>query len=119
MPRPHGWPREGRVRKRCDYLICQNQGRKYQSARFIVYALHSDDMPRRFGITVSRKVGNAVIRNRVRRVLRECFRLCEYPLAGWQVVAIAKKNAPGLRLADVQAELYPILSQIDQCSHPV
>lgn len=116
MRKAHAWPREKRVRKRCDFLEIQARGRKFHSARFIIYALAGDSRPARFGITVSRKVGRAAARNRIKRVLRECFRLCPFGLDGLRIVAIAKKNAPGLRLADVQAELYPILSQIDQCS---
>ena len=103
------------MRKRRDFLACQSRGRKWHSPRFVIYAWRDEGAPRRFGITVSRKVGNAVTRNRVKRVLRECLRLCELELASVQLVAIAKKSAPGLRLADAQAELYPLLKQIDQC----
>lgn len=53
------------------------------------------EAPFRLGLTVSRKVGNAVTRNRAKRRLREMVRLYETPhkLAGWDIVLIAKASA--------------------------
>jgi ribonuclease P protein component len=49
-------------------------------------------------MAISKKVGNAVVRNRVKRVLRECFRICAHTaISGLDVVVIAKKSLdPGL-----------------------
>lgn len=59
----------------------------------------------RLGVTVTKKVGTAVRRNRVKRLVREAFRLCPELLpAGIDLVVIAKDGAPTLRLADVQSE---------------
>lgn len=59
----------------------------------------------RLGVTVTRKVGDAVRRNRVKRVVREAFRLdpALLPL-GIDLLVIAKAGAPELGLAQVQAE---------------
>lgn len=49
----------------------------------------------RLGLTVSRKVGNAVVRNRAKRRLREIVRLYEHPakLKGWDIVLIGRTSA--------------------------
>lgn len=61
--------------------------------------------PSRLGIVVTKKIGNAVARNRVKRVCRECFRLWpDFVPEGIDLVVIAKEGAPELGLAAVRAE---------------
>jgi ribonuclease P protein component len=61
--------------------------------------------PSRLGVTVTKKVGTAVRRNRVKRLVREAFRLCpDLVPSGVDLVVIAKDGAPTLALVDVQTE---------------
>src|SRR5204863_1316127 len=64
-------PRAARVRLRSDYLAIQNRGRRVGGTHLMVFALAGSG---RMGITVSRKVGGAVVRNRDKRWIRECYR---------------------------------------------
>ena len=64
-------PRAARVRLRSDYLKIQNRGRRVSGTNLMVFAVSGTG---RMGITVSRKVGGAVVRNRVKRWIRECWR---------------------------------------------
>ena len=64
-----------RLRQRADFLAAAS-GIKVSASAFMLQARRrADDGPVRFGLTVSKKVGNAVERNRVRRRLREMVRL--------------------------------------------
>ena len=64
-----------RLRQRADFLAAAT-GVKIPAAAFVLQAKRRDDEgPARFGFTVSKKVGNAVERNRVRRRLREIVRM--------------------------------------------
>ena len=73
-------------------------GRRHASGAFVVLVrpVQGDDRGR-LGITASRKVGNAVVRNRVKRRIREWFRRTgRSELAGWDVIVIARASAAGL-----------------------
>jgi len=70
----HGKP--GRLKRRAEFLRVAGRGRKAPTAGLVLQALaRDDDGPARLGFTVTRKVGNAVVRNRARRRLKEAARL--------------------------------------------
>jgi ribonuclease P protein component len=61
--------------------------------------------PARLGLVVTKKLGSAVDRNRVKRVCRECFRLWpDFVAAGVDLIVIARQGAPALGLAAVREE---------------
>jgi len=71
----HRFPKALRLRKRREFLAIQEGGSRITLPSFIVLlGARSDDGPARLGITVTRKFGDAVHRNRVKRLLREVFR---------------------------------------------
>ncbi len=106
-------PKSERILKRREYLHIQSRGRKLSSPSFLVFGLvasPSDDAgPPRIGITVSRRVGGAVVRNRVKRLVREAFRhdKQQFP-RGLTMVVVAKAAAAALQLAQVVQELKDI-----------
>jgi len=60
----------------------------------VLYARRNRTATNRVGITVSKKLGHAVVRNRVRRRLREVYRLHEEKfLPGWDIVVVARSRA--------------------------
>lgn len=73
--------------------------RLYATAGFangclVVYARRNRTDTNRVGITVSKKLGHAVVRNRVRRRIREVYRLNEEKFApGWDIVVVARTKA--------------------------
>jgi ribonuclease P protein component len=96
-----------RLKRREDFRRVQDTGKKHHTRHFLVVVLaRADEGPPRIGITVTKKVGNAVARNRVKRLVREVFRRerARFPM-GCDVVFIAKDGAPDLCYDDVLAQL--------------
>ncbi|GMV40300.1 MAG: ribonuclease P protein component [Myxococcales bacterium] len=90
------FPKSARLLKRHQFVGALKQGRRLFTKHFIVYVLKSEAEAPRLGVTVSRKVGGAVVRNRIRRLVREAFRTNP----GWfrsakDVVVIAKQPRAG------------------------
>lgn len=96
-----------RLQKRPDFLRVQHQGLRYTTPRFVVLSVPSPVGRRRFGITASTKVGNAVQRNVVKRRLREIYR--RNPslwMEGIDIVIIARKAAVEASFASLEADLF-------------
>ncbi len=72
--RGRGFSKAERLRKRREFLGVYERGEKIQSTYFVLYILETGRPHHRLGITVSRKIGRAVVRNRIKRRLREIFR---------------------------------------------
>jgi ribonuclease P protein component len=78
---------------------------------FVRYASRPGDAPR-FGLAVSRKVGNAVVRNRVKRWLREAIRLERGDLSAVDVLFVARPEAAGAGFGRVHAAVGHALRRI-------
>jgi ribonuclease P protein component len=84
-----------RLKKRPEFLAVARD-RSWATPGLVLQALKRDDVgPPRVGFTVTRKVGNAVIRNRVKRRLREAVRLemPEHACSGYDYVVIGRKGS--------------------------
>lgn len=103
-----GFGAEARLHRRDEYLRVQRVGVRYQTVHFVVYAMGSgESKPARLGTTVSRRIGGAVVRNRVKRRVRECFRKYLRTLlpAGTDLVVIARAGAGELTSPAIVREL--------------
>jgi ribonuclease P protein component len=104
MARPQGFPKALRLRKRKEFLKVQEGPDSVQvsAACLLALALPNGATQARLGLTVSSKVGNAVIRNRIRRQLRQLFRthIDELP-KGIDVVLIARSSAAKASTAEL------------------
>lgn len=114
--RPEGFSACLRVKKRREFLFVQGQGQKIHLRNFLVFVARrrgppndggreAEPMLTRIGITVTRKIGKAVTRNRIKRLIREGFRRQrrDFPL-GLDLVWIAKRGASAIHHADVMVE---------------
>jgi ribonuclease P protein component len=103
-----------RLRQRADFLAAAS-GIKVPAAAFVLQARNRRDAgPARFGFTVSKKVGNAVERNRVRRRLREIVRLsaANRLRAGHDYVLVGRRAALNLPFARMTQDFEGALRRV-------
>ena len=102
-----------RLLKRSDFSRCYSNGKRYFTAHFIVYILPTGAETWRFGLAVSRKVGGAVQRNRIKRLLREFFRLQRDLIpAGRDIAVVCKQGGhpEELNYPSLEKELLSLLT---------
>ena len=94
------------MRKRAEFERIQQHGERVHTAHFVLILARQEQAgPARLGITASRKIGVAVVRNRAKRLVRTAFReLGAYFVPGVDVVVIVRKPLENRRLSDVLAE---------------
>jgi ribonuclease P protein component len=109
-PRRQSLPREWRLVRRTEYDAVYREGRRRAGANFVIFT-RRNGLPRdRFGMSVKRTVGNAVMRNRIRRRVREVLQLHREEIAsGWDVVIHPSRAAAMMKFAQIEAELLSLL----------
>lgn len=83
---------EGWLRKSKQYSLVYRRGRSWANSQLAMKVLPNDLNLTRFGISTSRRVGKAVVRNRIKRLLREILR-SQQVKEGWDIVIIARPQA--------------------------
>lgn len=100
------------IRKRAEFLAA-NKGLRNARAGFVLLTLPNAGEGRRFGVTVTRKIGNAVVRNRMKRRFRELLRaaLPGEGLPDHDHVLIGREGGVGRDFATMRAELSAALAR--------
>ena len=114
--RRFGWGKAFRLRKHAQFCRVQSKGRRLGGKFLLVIFAPSSFLAVRFGITVSKKVGNAVTRNRVKRLLRDILRHRKDVLRGLDVVWIAKAEAASATHAQLEADVAELMECMP-CPH--
>ena len=96
-------PKSKRLRSNRDFRRVYAKGRSYVHPLLVLYVLPNPEVEHRFGFSVSKKLGGAVDRNRLKRRLREvCRARIEQIKPGFDFVVVARKQLAEAEFADIQ-----------------
>ncbi len=94
------------LKKKKDFQIVYKSGVSFANKYLVMYKKINNIEGNRLGISVSKKVGNSVIRHRITRLIRESYRLNEEKFEkGYDLIVVARVNAKGISYADMESAL--------------
>ncbi len=94
------------LKKNQDFQAVYRKGRSYANRLLVMYVLENNSDRNRLGISVSKKVGNSVVRHRVTRLVREGYRLQENRFnSGLDIVVVARSNAAPASYREIESAL--------------
>ncbi|MFZ3065756.1 MAG: ribonuclease P protein component [Nitrospirota bacterium] len=99
-------PKNEQIKRTFEYKRVYEKGKRYYSSNIILYVLKNNLQYSRVGISVGKKVGGSVKRNRIKRLLREILRhIWQNVIKERDIVVVAKKEAEGKDLRVVWQDL--------------
>jgi ribonuclease P protein component len=111
--KPEGLPRGRRLRRRREYLRIYDAGKRLAGRLLVLFVSPGDGSAPRLGITVTRKAGGAVVRNRLKRRVREAFRraAAARELPPLDIVVNVSPRASAAPYAELRGELDRLLAR--------
>lgn len=101
--------KENRLRKNMEFKKVYKSGKNYWNRNLIVYVRRNGTDKTRIGISITKKVGDAVVRNKLKRRIREVSRVYLPNLRkGYDLIFIPKKNAVDLSFAELESAIMHI-----------
>ena len=104
-----------RLRRRPEFVAVQSAGRKVHGKHFLAMVVVSATSRGRVGLTVTKRIGNAVTRNRIKRRAREWLRRNGWVAPGRDVVIVAKESAATATSVELGADLARMVPRIASC----
>lgn len=100
------------LKKNYQFRMVYNKGISIANRLLVMYRLKNGKDINRLGISVSKKVGNSVTRNRITRLIKESYRLEENHLdRGWDIIIIARLPCSNSKYKDISKALISLLKR--------
>ena len=98
------------LRKNEDFKEIYSTGKSYANKYLIMYVKKNQSDNNRVGISVSKRVGNSVIRHRITRLIRESYRLLEDKFeSGLDIIVVARVGARGKQYSEIESALLHLM----------
>jgi ribonuclease P protein component len=102
--RPESFGRDRRILRRADYLETYSTGRRHVGRWLVVFVRPRPGVVARLGVTITKKTGSAVVRNRLRRRIRELFRRSDLFGTPQDVVVNVRPGAEATAFAELSRD---------------
>jgi ribonuclease P protein component len=100
------------IKKNDDFRACYRLGKSYAGKYLVVYVMNNGTDRSRIGISVSKKVGNSVVRHRIKRLVHESYRLHEHTFdSGSDIVVVGRRSADGASYHEIERALLFLLKK--------
>lgn len=100
------------IKKNEDFKSVYRQRKSKADKFFIVYCAENNKDISRIGISVSKKVGNSVVRHRIKRLIKECYRLnLKNIKIGYDIVVVARKDANNIDFNQVYKSFFRLIEK--------
>ncbi|NLO48551.1 MAG: ribonuclease P protein component [Clostridiales bacterium] len=107
------------LKKNHEFKRVYTRGKSVASSHVVLYCLKNGYNANRLGITVGSKVGNAVIRNRVRRRLKEIYRISEDMFSkGWDLVLVSRVRAGEADFKEIRSDFLQVAAKLGLVKQP-
>ncbi|NLW42150.1 MAG: ribonuclease P protein component [Tissierellia bacterium] len=98
------------VKSYFDFKKAYEKGKSFGNRNLILYIRKNDLDHTRIGITVSKKTGNAVVRNKIRRRIKEIYREVAPNLKeGFDLIFVVRRNVPGISFKELKSAFHHLI----------
>ena len=95
-------PKENIIRNKFEFNKVYSKGHSYVNHLMVIHVINSDNIKGKIGFAVGKKIGNAVVRNRIKRLMREAYRITQHDIqSNAAIIMIARKSLIEAKTDDV------------------
>lgn len=106
-----------KIKENRDFRRAYGRGKSYVGPYIVVYVNKNRTGQRRLGITAGKKIGNAVCRNRAKRLIFAAFSACENEIpAGYDFIIVARTRILSVKSTDVARSLLKLIASAQICN---
>lgn len=101
------------IKKDRKFRYIYNKGKSFANKKLVIYYIKNNDKKLEIGISISKKVGKAVVRNYLRRLIKENIRLHENIKTGYSMIFLARVGADDLDFNSMKSSINHLLRKCD------
>lgn len=101
------------IKKDRQFRYIYSRGKSFANKKLVIYYIKNNDEKLRVGISISKKVGKAVVRNRLRRLIKENIRINQNLKSGYSMIFLARVGADDLDFNTMKSSINHLLKRCD------